>query len=319
MAGVGVADIETEYYKKHLSDILVYSRSEDITGQVLRGYCDSLTIKHKLPMNILQCPVPLQRSRISFLPYFVHYLHRNNLCIDTIHRTNSDNFFHRLNPSEYRKYARIIKKYNLHDSNAIKLPSNPRKAMSFADWSLLTLYKKTNNSVIPDSIPAFFQIAIKNHCIIPHDHNYSQDFNSRLDLKITSDTSSTPMQNIIEIPEELYIFTDGSLKEDAMGASAFVLETRSIIKGRPPEGNPSSTKAELWAIYMALSHAMANQRVEILTDSHASIDGIMKYISANSERKKIKSTITISYQQSSIDLTALLAQSNLLKSLPTRA
>ena len=85
-------------------------------------------------------------------------------------------------------------------------------------------------------------------------------------------------------PPKIQIWTDGSLKDTNLG-SGIVFSTVSEhnestiyqeIKCKPPAGNPSSTKAELAAIYGALIRCTENQQIQLFSDSQAAIDGISK-------------------------------------------
>ena len=92
------------------------------------------------------------------------------------------------------------------------------------------------------------------------------------------------------------VYTDGSLAESCgskiMGASWIWVDIESntsIVKGKLKcIGWPSSTKAELVAIWMALLVAPPNLDVEIYTDSAAAIASLGKKIQLDSTHKWIK-------------------------------
>jgi ribonuclease HI len=61
-------------------------------------------------------------------------------------------------------------------------------------------------------------------------------------------------------------------------------ENKTTIKGiicTPPEGNTSSTRPELWGILRALNAINPIRKIEIKTDSQASIDSINNITNEN--------------------------------------
>ena len=140
----------------------------------------------------------------------------------------------------------------------------------------------------PDEAPEYYEHIAKKICLLG-EHEIILLHQGKLKQEIL-----TPIQpdkwwvNQIETrlnEPSIDIWTDGSLYANTgdIGASAIfnkrsedihVAETIKRLGIKPPRGNASSTKSELWAILRSLSECGNNVRIRIFTDSQASIDAI---------------------------------------------
>ena len=95
----------------------------------------------------------------------------------------------------------------------------------------------------------------------------------------------TQNQNIDKQEGVITIWTDGSLNEGKLGSAAvFTITTPEnkteiikTVKTSQKYGKPSSTTAEIFAIYSALELIHKEQEVIIKTDSQAAIEGIISF------------------------------------------
>ena len=140
----------------------------------------------------------------------------------------------------------------------------------------------------PDEAPEYYEHIAKKICLLG-EHEIIRLHQGKLKQEIL-----TPIQpdkwwvNQIETrlnEPSIDIWTDGSLYANTgdIGASAifnkrsediYVAETIKRLGIKPPRGNASSTKSELWAILRSLSECGNHVRIRIFTDSQASIDAI---------------------------------------------
>jgi len=122
----------------------------------------------------------------------------------------------------------------------------------------------------------------------------------RLSEKLKKELIGKFIKNQAENNEELIFYTDGSLKKiskdglesDCMGAGWVQLnanEEEAIDKGAVGIRNwPSSTKAELWAIWCVLLIMPKFKKVKIYTDSAAAIAGLDKAKNFRTSKQSIR-------------------------------
>jgi hypothetical protein len=210
-------------------------------------------MKEKLPINILFRPTKTTKTKPSFLRYILNKMRELNLSISPIGLNQKQSFYQALTDEEYQSEARTINKFNLHQSETLTMASNPTKLISFEQWAdQWPTFRKDQ-----DMVPNFFQLALRYHSseaeLLDLDFSFNDNFTKKLqEQDVQMDSHVTSMTG-----PQFKIYTDGSLSGESMGSAAVIYnedqtEYQTII-GRPPEGNPSSTKAELWAIYLALT------------------------------------------------------------------
>ena len=246
----------------------------------------------------------------------------NKIQIRDSSSNNSERITMRLSPKEYNKHGKEIETLKLDDINAIttNIRKDARQSKkrqhdnSFETMEPGTYIMKFDSVCIKHKKlkklhinPPFYQAIINSLAKDPIDTANTHKTHKLKDKTPTIDIN-TP-EEIIDITY-IDIWTDGSFDpiSNRMGSSAifvekdYTLDINNITKNhafnttkllemmsRPTEGFPSSTRAELFAIYTALAVLRPNQHVRIFTDSQAAIDGIKKFKKNKySIRKKIK-------------------------------
>ena len=249
-------------------------------------------MKESLPINVLTRPVNLTTTKKSFMAQVIRTMYSQRLSIGPITEKSEQTIFHTLPEKGYRKLAKEIIKRNLFKGQDLKLLSDDTRLASFEQWKMGRL---PGNKTFTQ-IPKYFQYALRFHGEIDLEEDISLEFETNFPKR-------QPRIQIVPVisgnqGETFQVYTDGSLNENMkMGCSAIIygasLRHYHTVRGTPPPGNESSTKAELWAIFLALKNLPSNKDVEILTDSQAAIDAIRARTSSTRDILKFQNHVII--------------------------
>jgi ribonuclease HI len=260
-------------------------------------------------LDILTAPISLRSFKgqkpfllnLSNRLYITHYQFRTPL------QSIQPSIPIRLTIPLYDRYHQRISKRHITTFQSVQRPSNPTKSLDY-DTFINGLTPRTNNirnehNASSDSAPPYWQATLAALDDYTHSVTYS-DISASVDIiapEVPRDTEID--QTIIDAPDELEIWTDGSLMPTSgeMGSSAVIsyqitpgqYHTIAEVMGKPTSNGPcppSSTQAELYAILLALKAVPIDKKITIKTDSQVSIhqiENLLRPLTTDRQRFKM--------------------------------
>jgi ribonuclease HI len=289
-------ELQNQMDQTQITNTLLFTRSNDICGKITRQCLKETSNKYKTN-NLLETPIEIKKRNPTFIEHITNRLYTNNL---QFRKTNieTQEIATQLKMEDYNTHYKTLHKLKIKDIKDITLPSNPNKIQSYNNFST----NNTKNTFLINSfdgtIPDFYKTLIQTFATEESTKNRINTINNHFELKTKLYHKEHPPLNI-EWTQEVYIWTDGSLKTNPikMGAACIIINPETNkkigeIKSSLLQTNyPSSTKAELFAQYICLKYAPSNVKITILTDSQVSIDQIEGYTNnKTTERNKLKMT-----------------------------
>jgi ribonuclease HI len=283
--GIGLMNFQNQLDCQTINNAMLHSRSDTLTGIVSREADKVFTNYLKTHKGLLSHPLQSNLKHKYFLPYISSVLERQNMQIRQIQSEYTLDILDMLSVRNYNLYWKALQTAKI--TTAPELYSKTRGPetwlMSFSQWAKNT--GKSKYIEIPTT-PLWYQAIITTNCEtadldITRVEQRFQIKRSVLDrINIRHETLTRQHTG------DLDIWTDGSLKGTSMGSSAVIVTQNEALNNtdsynyisKPPPGDESSTRAEIWAIYAALRKCDPTANITINTDSQAAKDSIEKVL-----------------------------------------
>jgi ribonuclease HI len=284
-AGISLTSIEHYCKQTAISNLLVQSNSKDISFKCLQATDSALAKVHHLPLSMLLKPpqLPTTLAYKSYCSYLTHILCQNDMALNIPTSTITQSIAFHLQPAEYNQYARILFDLKLHTINQITSSRYPHYILSYS--AFVAARHATNKYLDPEAVytPPWYRTLI-------------QTFGQFQDLQETTDPliafklkpfyTNPEINPLLHPPtryqQEIQLWTDGSHfpDSDQIGSATILVDPQTTnlilteISSKPPLGQNTSTRAELWAIYRGLRELSSQTKISIHTDSQAAIESI---------------------------------------------
>ena len=279
--GIGLFNAQQIVDQLQISNALVHIRDPGITGVIFRAMANELTNLFKLPGNLLVCPVSKHKRNNPFLLQISNILFRLRYQFRTPADSESNAISNQLTMCDYNTFYKMLQKHKLFTIEDLKQSGDKTKMISYTTFyqNLTTAKKKEFDSV---HTPAYFQAIIS---AFAKRTTSIGKVEQTFDLKIPGNL--TPPQKLESTLKHIVAWTDGSMQWNNSEHSSASLGSAAILVNphdknpaiaslgsyviNPDSNNPSSTKSELFAQFIALQRAPNNAKLVIKTDSKSSI------------------------------------------------
>ena len=309
--GIQLISLKDTMTSKYITNAALRMMDMGIVGNLYKAFELQLTEKMKLPRPLLYAPITINSKKNegkSLVSHVANKLVENQLRLREIENIKQETI-DLLNVSDYNNYYKQIMRFNLNNPANITEHTTtkqrntrerrPPMTISYDFWVATSANKHKKINKIPlkelPYIPEFYKAALR--AIADTNENEIEITNKKFKIKTKQEQINANPTPVVD--QEITIWTDGSLKENKLGSAAILTKTNQdniteiiqTVKEAQKHGKPSSTTAEIHAIYIALNNIHTDQKVTIKTDSMAAIAGITAFEKHKyNTRKQLKLT-----------------------------
>lgn len=296
---INLADIEQKLEQKILNDIATWTLTDNTQRCIIYSLAEKSAHKLKRPDNILKRPpgTTTKRKKRWHLRNMINYvssiLHKYNLNIEST-LPDQEQLTNLITNSElYDTASPFIAKFKLNNWRDTLTNHNGTKLLSFQGWAAQQSKYHRNKLIEHDYTPDWYKIIQQTLT-----QESSDDITKYLTIqpKPTQDHWYTHAINNRLGHGEYEIWTDGSkLENNNMGAAAVFTNQNQhepqpcyTTKARISQTNTSSTKGELYAINIGLTHIASHSTYIIKSDSQSALSSIRNTLHETNNRRIIK-------------------------------
>jgi ribonuclease HI len=277
--GLGLHELQLALDKQWLGNFQTHIQPDDLTAQVIAAHTTQVQKRRRILHNLLEMPIKLYKNFSRRQPFILHIATRlQNYHIRFLSSPNMDrdNIRQVIPLDKAQPIWKQLQLSKINNVSALRTMNNTVK--SYKTWSeSIGATAIRNRFINREELPPFYKTIIETLSGIEN-----QDFTMDEEYPINLTPNPFPQHRPI-VPysaQTSHIYTDGSLKNNVMGSSAIftdnVTETHAI-RGKPSPSNASSTRAELFAIFIALAASHPNQNLILYTDSQSAIKAITSF------------------------------------------
>ena len=263
-----------------------------LVSQVLNQHRKHVQKRRRILHNVFESPIKLYphfRYKQPLILYLLERMQHHQIRLLPSPKLDQDNIRHLIPLHDFQKIWQRLQTSKIQSLSQITTQNNTIK--SYTDWSTSITYASIRNRFTNvEILPEFYKCLLTTFAT--NDLNQELDKDTEYPLSYETPYPEVFREVVPLTPENMHVYTDGSLKDKCMGSAAIFTDGNTeiqIILGKLENVNQSSTKSELLAINLALQAAHCEQSLTIYTDSNSSIKAIQSFCDPETSiRAKLK-------------------------------